>query len=277
MLARALAGSVFALGLALAPAAAFDLRDWTRRQLPNSPTAFFECAQPRACGNGSAVSGRLQPLDAAPTGIEDERRRQQEIAQRLFEQMAGRITDIQTGDTREAPIEGLRALVTEKRASFTDGRRQFYIDALLFGPTRSYAIVSSGGDPEQVRRNFEGYARLMALVLDQLASADAAQTPQVPPPQAAPELPPTAPQPPQQTAPRPTGPPPSPPPQRSQAPPPQHRPPAIKPAPQHQPAPNYQEPPDYQPPPGNTSPPPAQGFPPSPPPANFPPPSPPPR
>jgi len=241
---RALAASVFGLGLALAPAAAFDLRDWTRRPLPNSPTAFYECAAPPVCGNGSAVSARLQPLDAGPSGIEDERRRQQGIAQRLFEQMAGRIADIQTGDTREVPIEGLRALVTEKRANFTDGRRQFYIDAVLFGPTQAYSIVSSGGDAEQVRRNFEGYARLMALVLDQMASAGAAQT-----------APPPGPPPPQ-TAPRPSRPPP--PPSRSQPPSTQNRPPPMTQAP------NYQEPPNYQQPPGNFPPPPPPNFPPPP-------------
>jgi hypothetical protein len=248
------------------PAAAFDLRDWRRQQILNSPTAFYECGNPQTCGNGSAVSARLQALDTAPRGVEEERRRQQEIAQRLFEQMAGRITDIQTGETRELPIEGLRALATEKRASFTDGRRQFYIDALLFGPTRAYSIVSSGGDPEQVRRNFEGYTRLMALVLEQLASADAGQPPQGPPP------------PPEQTAPRPSRPPPPPPPQRSQAPPPQMHPPATTQAPpQFQPAPNYQEPPNYRPPPGHSPPAPSQGFPPATPPANFPPPPAPPR
>ena len=262
MLARALAAAVIGLGLAAAPAAAFDLRDWSRRPIPNSPTAFYECGQPQVCGAGSAVSARLQPLDAGPSGIEDERRRQRDIAQRLFEQMAGRITDIQTGDTRELPIEGLRALVTEKRASFTDGRRQFYIDAVLFGRTRAYSIVSSGGDVEQVRRNFEGYARMMALVLEQLASADAAQPP---PPQSSP---------PPQTSPRPSRPPPP----RSQPPATQNRPPATTQAPpNYPPAPNYQEPPNYQQPPGNFPPPPAQNFPPQQPPANFPPPPAPPR
>ena len=255
------------LWLGFAPAAAFDLRDWTRKPIPNSPTVFYECTTPPACGAGSAVSGRMHPLPPNPVGIEDERQRQQGIARRMREQMADRIVEVDVDQTRERPIEGLRAFVTAKVVIFADGRRQAYIDSMLFGPTRAYSIVASGGDPEVVRRNFEGYAKTLALVLDQLAAADATRSaPQPGPPPQQPQLSPRPPRP-------------APPP-RPQPPTAQKNPPAG-PQPNYRPGPNpqepYHEPPDYQPAPGNFPPPPSQGFPPQPPPANFPPPPAPPR
>jgi hypothetical protein len=182
----------------LSPAAAqdrFDLRDWTRRAIPDSPTVFYECTVPPVCGRGSAVSGRLQSQRAAPSDIRGERQRQQAMEQRMREQSGGRIVDVRTGETREQPINGLRALVTEKQARLGDGGQQFYIDAVLFGRTRVYSIVASGGDPQQVRRNFEGYARVLALVLDQIAIADRVRTSRppdraAPPPSRPPDLPP---------------------------------------------------------------------------------------
>jgi hypothetical protein len=190
---------------ALTPVAAqdrFDLRDWTRRALPDSPTVFYECAVPPVCGHGSAVSGRLQSLRAAPSDIQGERQRQQAMEPRMREQSGGRIVDVRTGETREQPIDGLRALVTEKQARLGDGGQQYYIDGVLFGRTRVYSIVASGGDPQQVRRNFEGYARVLALILDQIATADRPRTSR-PSARPAPTRPPDAP--PQQHEPPPAG------------------------------------------------------------------------
>jgi len=194
---RTLTASIWLLWLALTPAAAFDLSHWTRKALPNSPTVFYECSNPQACGEGSAISARLQQLGASPANIEDERGRQQSIAQRMRQQMADRVADVDVDQTRERPIEGLRAFVTYKVVVCHDGRRQAYVDGMLFGPTRAYSIVASGGNPEQVHRNFDGYARVIVLVLDQLAAVDRNQAappqqqprPGRPPPQAQPALP----------------------------------------------------------------------------------------
>jgi hypothetical protein len=164
------------LVLAAAPAIAqerpherFDLRDWTRKALPDSPTALFECRLPKNCGANSVVSGRLIERPKEPLTVEGQKARQQEIVRRMREQGAGRIKDIEVDETKETKIEGLQFVYTEKRVIPEKGPTRVFLDGILVGKTKAYTVVSSGLEPAQVRSNFNGMAVVAALILDQMA------------------------------------------------------------------------------------------------------------
>lgn len=183
---RTLAAAILGLWLALGQAAAFDFADWARRPIPGSQRVYYECTAPAACGKASAVSALMLPLNARTNSIEDERRRQRNFVRQLREK-SGQQVKVEIDDTREQTIEGLRVLSTEKRVILANGLRQNHLDAVIFGQTRAYSIVVTGVDVDHVRRNFDGYAGVIALVLDQLAVSDRARS--APPAAAFPPLP----------------------------------------------------------------------------------------
>jgi hypothetical protein len=168
----ALAVLTAVLALGSAPTLAqerFDLREWTRKALPDSPTALFECRLSQTCGAGSIVSGRMIDAPKEPLTIEGQRRRQQEIVRRMREQGEARIKDVEVDETREIKVEGLQLIFTEKRVVPVKGATRTFVDGILVGKTKAYTVVSSASTPEQARNHFNGFARIAALILDQLA------------------------------------------------------------------------------------------------------------
>lgn len=151
----------------------FDLRDWSREAIEDSTAAKFECEKPKLCGEGSSVSARLMARPKEPLTVERQRAREAEIAKRMREQAEGRIKDVAVGETREIKVAGLPLIYTEKRVTLTKGGVRTDIAGVMTGRTKAYVVVSSGRSAEHVRSNFSGYARVVALILEQMA-ADAA-------------------------------------------------------------------------------------------------------
>ena len=149
--------------------ARFDLRDWTRKPIAESTTALFECKARAACGEGSAVSARqgVRPKDALT--IAGQRTREQAIVKRMKEQSEGRIKDVELGETRETIVEGLPLIYTEKKIVRAKGEPQIYLSGVMVGKTRAYTIIASGKAATAVRSNFQGFARVVALILGELA------------------------------------------------------------------------------------------------------------
>lgn len=160
------------LMLAAAPAQAqsrFDLRDWTRKPIAESSTLFLECKVEKACGEGSAVSGRQTVRPKEPLTVSGQRGREQAIVKRMKEQSEGRIKDVELGETRETLVEGLPFIYTEKKVIRAKGDPQIYLSGVMVGKTRAYTVIASGESALQVRSNFQGFARIVALVLGELA------------------------------------------------------------------------------------------------------------
>jgi hypothetical protein len=158
--------------LASAPVSAqerFDLRDWSRKALPDTPTALFDCKQPKSCGVGSVISARLIPLPKEPLTVSNQKVRQQGIVRRMREQGEGRLKDIEVDEPRETKIEGMQFIYTEKRVIPQKGATRTYVDGILVGKTKAYLVVSSGPEAARVRDNFNGLALVTAFVLDQMA------------------------------------------------------------------------------------------------------------
>lgn len=170
--------------------APFDLRDWNRENLANnSPTVFYRCARPSACGRDSAVSARLQPPNQAVPTLANEPQRERGIAQRLRERNRD-ITNIEIGSPREANEQGLTVYITEKRISYPNAPEETVIDGAIIRAGRFYTIVSSGTDNAQVRRNFAGFLPVVAFGLLSLDIPNAVLPPP-PSPRHEPDAPPT--------------------------------------------------------------------------------------
>lgn len=170
--------------------APFDLRDWNRENLANnSPTVFYRCARPSACGRDSAVSARLQPVNQTVPTLANEPQRERGIAQRLREQNRD-ITDIEIGSPHEANEQGLTVYITEKRISYANAPVETIIDGVIIRAGRFYTIVASGTDNAQARRNFAGFLPVVAFGLLSLDIPNAVLPPP-PSPRHEPDAPPT--------------------------------------------------------------------------------------
>jgi hypothetical protein len=175
----------------------FDLRDWKRKPLPDSPTILFECNLAARCGEGSIVSGRLLDKPRQPVTVERQKQREAQSAKRMREQSSGRIKEIVLGETRETKVESLTMIVTDKRIVSTSGTR-YFIDGVMIGKTKIYSLIASGAKAEQVRNNFTAYALVAAVVLDHLATEaedDEEETPKPAAPAAPSASPPATPAP----------------------------------------------------------------------------------
>ena len=155
------------------PAAAqerFDLRDWKRKPIADSPALFYECQAPQLCGAGSAVSARLMALPKEALTVERQRAREAEIVRRMREQSDGKIKSVDVGETREIRIEQLPVIFTEKRVTPASGPARTDVAGIMTGKTRAYVVIATARTPEQARSNFSGMARVAALILDQMAA-----------------------------------------------------------------------------------------------------------
>jgi len=152
----------------------FDLRDWNRKKIEDSTTVFFECTAVAVCGNGSSVSGRLIALPKQPWTVERLRAREERNAKRRREQGEGRIKDIELGETKEVKIGFLPLVYIEKKVVPASGQPRTELAGIITGKTKAYSIVASGSDVAKVRNNFTGLARILSLVLEQMAADSAA-------------------------------------------------------------------------------------------------------
>jgi hypothetical protein len=162
-------GALLLVGASSASAQArFDLRDWTRKPVPDSTTAFFECNAEKFCGDGSRVSAHQNARPKEPLTISGMRTREQAVVKRMKEQSEGRIKNIELGETRETLVDGLPLFYTEKKIR-AKGDPQIYVGGIMVGKTKAYSIIASGEAAIQVRSNFQGFARIVALILGELA------------------------------------------------------------------------------------------------------------
>ena len=146
----------------------FDLRDWNRKPIADSPALFYDCRAPQTCGAGSAVSARMQALPKEPLTVERQRARETEIVRRMREQTDGKIKSVDLGETREIKVDQFPLIFTEKRVTPASGPARTDIAGIMTGKTRAYVVISTARTPEQARSNFSGFARVVALILDQM-------------------------------------------------------------------------------------------------------------
>lgn len=167
----------------------FDLRDWTREAIEDSKAAKFECAKEKICGEGSAVSARLIVIPKEPVTVERQRTQQAAVAKRMREQSDGRYKSVDVSETRETKVESIPLVFTEKRVTLKNDKKLIDLGGVMTGRTRAFIIISTGSDAEKVRANFQGFARIVALMLDQMAAESALAAPSPPAPAQEPKSP----------------------------------------------------------------------------------------
>lgn len=150
---------------------AFDLRAFEKSTVPNSTAVRFTCTRPQVCGERATVTLRLQTVQAEPT-LQTVQARIDRLAQ-AARQNTQTFSRVETTPATEATVSGLKHFRAEARLTRTNNAVAYNVDGVLVRGTTIVTIVAAAGDQAVVRRNYEGFLPVAAVVLEQHLAATA--------------------------------------------------------------------------------------------------------
>ena len=144
-----------------AQGAAINVSGWQRSEAATG-TIFYRCSVPGHCGLGSTVSYRRQadgPLPDLATF-----RAQNESADRaLVERSDGRVARVDILETTEGRVAGASMQTAVKMIDYAGGQREYMVTQRVSDGTRSYSIVSTGGQEGATRANLQIFLPIVML------------------------------------------------------------------------------------------------------------------